>query len=369
MIAASYKPGYGPRIPVRQQPTLRSIVAKGKREERAEQKRLRELERRAKDQTKLSAIEQSRLEVETFDNALEIVLSIHKEQGAVWDWHGLAATLPFHRPIRHCRHEFNARARFKSWLGSEEGKKATEEALARDLCEHEEALKAHSEALAEQSRLRNFARRILAGDEKAYTECLVEFGSFEEISALGSYVHFTVHSRQMVECKLKVNGAHVIPSELKSLNSSGKMSVKPMPKARFHELYQDYVCGCVLRVAREVFAILPADHLLITASVDALDSDTGHTPEMPVLSVGFPRQALTSLDFERLDPSDAVQSFLHRGDFKKSRKSGQFEGITPLSASEILDRHVDDLDLGKVLTLAEEVRAQMKEEIRLLKLG
>jgi hypothetical protein len=173
----------------------------------------------------------------------------------------------------------------------------------------------------------------------------------------------------MVECKLKVNGAHVIPCELKSLNASGKMSVKPMPKARFHELYQDYVCGCVLRVAREVFAILPADHLLVTASVDALDSATGHAAEMPVLSVGFPRQALTSLDFERLDPSEAVQSFLHRGDFKKSRKSGQFEGTIPLQACDILDRHVDELDLGKVLTLAAEVRGQIREELRLLKLG
>jgi hypothetical protein len=354
---------------VRRQPTLRSIVAEGRRNERAEQKRLRELERRAKDQAKLSAFEQARLEVETSDNALEVLLSMHKEQGQVWDWHALAATLPFHRPIPNIRHELNARARSKSWLASEEGKKATEEARARDLAEHEEALKAHSEALAEQARLRHFAGRILAGDEKAYTECLVEFGSFDEISALGSYVHFTVHSPQMLACKLKVNGAHVIPSELKSLNASGKMSVKPMPKARFHELYQDYVCGCVLRVAREVFAILPADHLLVTASVDSVDSATGHTAEMPVLSAGFPRQAFTSLDFEQLDPSDAVQSFLHRGDFRKSRKSGQFEGTTPLGASDIMAQRVDELDLGKVLTLAAEVRAQMKEEIRLLKVG
>jgi hypothetical protein len=354
---------------VRWQPTLRSVVAEGRRNERGAQRRLRELERRAKDEAKLSAIEQARLEVETFDNALEVLLSIHKEQGQVWDWRAMAATLPFHAPIWQCRYEFHARARSKVWLESEEGKKATEEARARDLCEHEEALKAHSEALAEQERLRHFAGRILAGDEKAYTECLVEFGSFEEISALGSYVHFTVHSPQVVECKLKVNGAQVIPSELKTLNASGKMSVKPMPKARFHELYQDYVCGCVLRVAREVFAILPIDHLLVTASVDALDSATGHTAELPVLSVGFPRQTFTSLDFDQLDPSDAVQNFLHRGDFKKSRKSGQFEGTTPLRLSDILDRPVDELDLGKVLTLAAEVRAQMQEEIRLLRLG
>ena len=38
-----------------------------------------------------------------------------------------------------------------------------------------------------------------------------------------------------------------------------------MPKGRFHEIYQDYLCGCLLRVAREVFALFPVDTVLVTA--------------------------------------------------------------------------------------------------------
>ena len=38
---------------------------------------------------------------------------------------------------------------------------------------------------------------------------------------------------------------------------------KPMPKGLFHGIYLDYLCGCVLRVAREVFALLPVDTVLV----------------------------------------------------------------------------------------------------------
>jgi hypothetical protein len=49
----------------------------------------------------------------------------------------------------------------------------------------------------------------------------------------------------------------------------------------------------------------------------------------------MPRAALTKLDFQRLDPSDAMENFLHRGDFKRSRKTGAFETITPLTPEDL----------------------------------
>src|SRR5438477_5186128 len=95
----------------------------------------------------------------------------------------------------------------------------------------------------------------------------------------------TVHDRKLIECELKVNGQDVIPADAKSLTATGKLVIKAMAKARFHEIYQDYVCGCVLRLAREMFALLPVDSVILTATVDGIDSRTGHTAELPVLSV------------------------------------------------------------------------------------
>src|SRR4051794_20395375 len=72
----------------------RSIEAQFRRNEREAQRRQRELERRVKEQAKLSAIEQAKLEVESYENTLEVLLSVHKEQGKSWDWLQVLASLP-----------------------------------------------------------------------------------------------------------------------------------------------------------------------------------------------------------------------------------------------------------------------------------
>jgi hypothetical protein len=66
--------------------TQRAMIAAERRFERDSQKRRRELERLAKESAKLSAVEQARLDVETFENQLDVILSIHKEPCREWDW-------------------------------------------------------------------------------------------------------------------------------------------------------------------------------------------------------------------------------------------------------------------------------------------
>lgn len=70
--------------------TLKAIEAAERRQQRDAQKRLRELERQSREQAKLSAIEQARLEVETHERGLDVLLSVYKEQG------GSQATHPCH---------------------------------------------------------------------------------------------------------------------------------------------------------------------------------------------------------------------------------------------------------------------------------
>ena len=337
---------------------LKAIQAAERRQQRQAQKRLRELERQTKEHAKLSALEQARLEVETFESGLEVLLSVHKEQGEVWNWLEFAAALPPHAPRKSARHELKARQAL--------GNQAIDEARAQDEREFQEALQDHTVEKSEWGRMRKTAQRILAGEPKAYTEALVEFGGLAEISSLGSSLHFTAHSRELLECRIKVNAQQAIPSEVKTLTSTGKVSVKAMPKARFHEIYQDYVCGCVLRAAREVFALLPVEMVLVTALADVLDSRTGQIVEQPVLSVAFPRAELERLNFDQLDPSDAIENFFHRGDAKASRKSGEFERIEPLSPADLPQAVPEKRDFQDLLAAVRTARNELKAEIQKL---
>lgn len=341
------------------------MQAAERRQQRDAQRRSRELERQAKEQAKLSAIEQARLEVETFENQLEVLLSVHKEQGETWDWTAIVASLPPPNSKRNSRNEQRAKQRAVI-LPAEQRKSAevlVEQARLKDDEEFQAASQVYSEQLAEWEKLKSLARRILAGEHKAFTETLVELNPFAEVSALGSAIHFTVHTAKLVECVLKVNGNQAIPAELKTLTATGKVSVKPMAKGRFHEIYQDYVCGCVLRAARELLALFPVDTVLVTASVDMPYSRTGRVTEQPVLSVAIPRDVVAQLDFAQLDPSDAVENFQHRGDFKTSRKAEAFQPIVPLTPADLSPAVIEDLGFQELLSRIQKLREQFKTEI------
>jgi len=240
---------------------------------------------------------------------------------------------------------------------------AIEQARLKDEQFFQESMQAYIVEKSEQEKLKNLAFRILAKEHKAYIEALVEFSPLREISDLGSLLHFTVHSATLIECEMKVNNTKTIPTEVKTLTASGKISIKAMPKGRFHEIYQDYVCGCMLRVAREVFAMLPVETVLVTASADLLDSRTGHTAVQPVLSAAMPRAVIARLNFEQLDSSEALDNFRHRGDFKATRKSGVFQPITPLTPDDIAQNSIENLGCHDLLANIQKIRQELKLKI------
>ena len=384
---------------------VNGVLAALRREEREEQKRQRELVRRAKDQAKLSALEQARLEVETYENRLEVLLSVHKQQSESWYWPAMAASLSPLPPQRNSHHEFRLRQQLEVWGGKlllgighfplagspQQGKTAAiERARLLDEQEFGDALRAYTEKKSDWEKMRNLARRILAGEREAYLEALTELSPFSEISnVVGSSIGFSFHSAKLLVGELKVNGPQAIPSETKSLTTMGKVSVKSMPKARFHELYKNYVCACMLRVAREVFALLPVETFLLTSVVKTLNTRTGQMIEQPVLSAAIPRVVIAQLDFDRIDPSGAMENFLHRGDFKVSRRIDTsepatpalrsimqivegtraeiFESIIPLTPADLPPASLERTDFCDLLTRTRHFRDELRAETENLK--
>lgn len=333
------------------------------RVEREAKKRQRELERRLKEAAKLSELEQARIAVDGYENELDVLLSIHKESPVIVDWLSMSLAIPPMKPARRSYHELKTRQRLCLLNESGSNDSAIEESRAQDDSDHQKASKLFANELEKWQRRNSLAKRILCGETSAYLDAISEFNPFSEISSIGSSIHFTVHSPELIAVVLKTKDSQVIPAEAKSLTSSGKLSVKPLAKARFAEIYQDYVCASVIRVARELFALLPLQTVLITTTSDLLDTKTGKQKEQPFLSVAITRSACRELNFEKLDPSDTIQSMHHRGDLKLSRKNGGFETIDPLTSADLIQveapsgLHIDDALLA--------VR-RMRENIKLI---
>jgi len=76
-----------------------------------------------------------------------------------------------------------------------------------------------------------------------------------------------------------------------------------------------------------------------------------------VLSVVFDKYRFQSLIFERLDPSDTVETFLHRGDAKASKRSGKFESVVPLGPDDLPgSTAIDQVDFQDLLRRVREMR-------------
>lgn len=314
---------------------MKKLEALRKREERESKRVQRELAKRAKERQKLSELDAARLEVETFENELEVILSIHRESPETFDWAALAFALPPLAPrnagLQAALHEIGSE--LGEWLDKRTAPDG-ESAAQVDQQAHDDAMARHRASLATWQEMRDLGRRVLAGEPSAYTKAISEYSNLAELYSLGSGIHITVHGAKTVEFTVTVKGKDVIPAEVKSLTSTGKLSVKAMPKAVFMAHYQDYVCGCVLRVARELFALLPVETLLGHAAVPAFDRSSGLDREMKILSVVLERGRLAVFNFDRLDPSDTLECFTHRGSAKLTRGSMEFQEIIPLSISE-----------------------------------
>lgn len=325
--------------------TLRSIEAAQRRSQREALRRQRQLERQRKELAKMEELERAAYEVQVHENYLDTLLSVHKECGSKLDWARLQLSDPPIRPEATRSGEKIAQAALDKYEPSFLDKLLRRTATKRvrlkeaielrrheDNKEYQEALAAFEREHEEWSAVRELARRIQSNDVAAYIDAIRQVNPFSEISALGSSVECDAVDESLVVATIHVHGEEIIPRETKTLLKSGKLSVKRTPATKYYGLYQDYVCACSLRVAEELFALLPIEMVIVTATADLLNTQSGHVEEQPILSVAMPRATVERLNMEMLDPSDAMGNFVHNMGFRKTKG---FAAVVKLEPSAI----------------------------------
>jgi hypothetical protein len=202
---------------------------------------------------------------------------------------------------------------------------------------------------------------VLAVDASAYPEALETHGSFADLLNLGIGIDVTFNSSQRLLVELVCAPEQVIPYLVHTVTPTGKLSEKNMPRTLHQEIYQDHVCSAMLRVARECFAVLPIDFLLLNCMAE-IGVKTGAEKKLaPIYSVQMHRQRFEGLDFQALDPSNAIADFPHRGDFKASRKAGAFSAVEPLAFDETQTGDHEKCTLASLRAQAAAVRARLHE--------
>ena len=173
--------------------------------------------------------------------------------------------------------------------------------------------------MEEWKTLHEMAEKVLAGDVDAYLDVVEELRPYDDILEYGSDFEVGTDDPKLLEVEFRVKSEEVVPPAEYVLDAKGNLKEKELSKSAYFDLVQDYVCSCILRIARDSFALLPVEKVVIHAVDTILNTATGQDEEITIVSVAVDRETLEKLNFERLDPSDAVNSFPGKMSFKKTK--------------------------------------------------
>ena len=271
--------------------------------------------------------------VDMHDNHLKMIVTLHHDAADPLDWAQVVAAPP---PQQAQEREDQARRALESYRpslfdrvfgGAKERQAELETAIPKARAEDEAAWR---ETLDEWNWYQQTARGIVQGDLRTYQAAIDYLAPFEELESVGAKVQTRFVEQTLAEASVMVPH-DIVPTVEQKLLASGRLSSKEMPKAKYWGLYQEHVCSAAIRVARELFHLLPVGRVYVDVGTVRLNTATGHMATETFLSVEFDRDRVLGLNFQRIDPSDAVQSFRHNMNFKKTSGFAPIDKLQPLA--------------------------------------
>lgn len=316
--------------------TLRAMEA-------ASRRAARESEQRWKAQQKAMLIADAEDAIAEWSDHLREIVSLHVNPNDDVNWHSLRDFPEPVPPTRTSQNEEIALAnlelfqpRFLDFLsgGSEKRRlklvEAVGEARDQDDTEFKRLQSYYEQAHSDWQADRDLAVRLLSGDVSAEKDVIGEMTSWNDDGLIGTRLSFSM-SEDFLHAVAHVHGDEVVPTYRRKQLQSGKLSETKMPVGERYELYQDYVCSVALKVAGDLFSVIPRDEIFVTCAANMLDRATGYMVDTPILSVQFVRPTFNSLKLSAIDPSDSMANFNHEMNFKRTKGFSLIEPLKPLS--------------------------------------
>ncbi|MGB5823234.1 MAG: DUF4236 domain-containing protein [Proteocatella sp.] len=173
----------------------------------------------------------------------------------------------------------------------------------------------------------DLAGKIMQGDIDSYFEVINEMKPLDDLLEFGIDFEFGANSSDKMHVEFIINYKDIVPYFELSLTQNGKLSKRNLTKTEYYKLVKDYISSSAIRIARDMFALLPVEKTVVHIVEDYLDTQTGDREKITVLSVEFDRQKLNSLNLDSIDPSDAINNFKHNIKFLKMAGLKEVERI------------------------------------------
>ncbi|MCW2117944.1 hypothetical protein [Flavobacterium sp. 7A] len=247
--------------------------------------------------------------------------TIHLKSTPLIDWHKIKNTEMPSEPLREYKNEDFATDELENFkptffdklLGLVPKKinnlnQLLEQAKVKDSIENDEIYNLYQISLKDWHKLNEISIGVVKNDIQSYKKALEYFDPFSEMEEIGNQIKINIEN-DFIDIDLTINGIEIIPDYELKQTSTGKLSRTNMPKTRFNELYQQHVCSCLLRVAKEVFAHLPYKYSRVNAIAKIVNCQNGKVERKVILSVLFSTDIMQKINFGLTQPLDNIQAF------------------------------------------------------------
>ncbi len=299
--------------------TVRSVNASIKRVQR-EQEKQRKLE------LKQQIFEDSTQQTTDYENYLNKIQSLHTGGLKRKNWKDLAFSKGPLEPKKLSKSEDEARKQLKNFspsfidkvfrLSEKKKQKLRDQikyAIEKDHKDHLELIKKFQKEKKNYLQIKKLAEEVLKNNKEAYLTVLKDF--LQVVFGVKK-LEFEILNLNQISCNIFTLGDEIVPTKRKKVLRSGKLSVTELPKGQFNKIYQDFICSVSLRIARDVYAILPIESVVINVRAPVVNSTTGHLEDSILLSVMIPKKTLELINLQNLDASDSMKNFKHNMKFK-----------------------------------------------------
>jgi hypothetical protein len=96
-------------------------------------------------------------------------------------------------------------------------------------------------------------------------------GAFDELESFGSRVTLDSIAQNAATYSCVIHDQEIVPTEEVKLTAAGKLSTKEMAAGKYWALYQDHIASCAIRIAREAYAVIPIERVIVNVKVARLD--------------------------------------------------------------------------------------------------
>ncbi len=156
---------------------------------------------------------------------------------------------------------------------------------------------------------------ILEGDIDSYIKVIDDFKPFDDITELGSFFIINFNSSQVIEIEFRVNEDSLMPENSYSLGENGQLLETPYTKKEFYSIINSFISSTTIRVARDMFAILPIKTVYVQVIKNVPNTYVGISEVTTVVSVEFTREKLDCVDLNNTDATAILENFPHNRNF------------------------------------------------------